>query len=1016
LNEKELAIPSVTLQPLVAAATDLATHLLFDASSYVSASPAGDFLIHGNSDEYCRRLQQITSFHPNTHESHDQLLCSGTNTVYVELLVLVYKLSNNDIDTSDSAIQKIGEICRSKDALNFLRGLLGNKNPTIMAMAEKLLVCAVHQNDEVLTRILLQAGVSLNARVAKYGYVGCSCLEAAIERRYKNLAILLIEAGADLGDSGILWTAINVQNDLETIEYLLQHTKSDTKFLTGRGGYATYLEQASEKGNMELFQLIWRYVNASVYESDHQGVVQYIRKCLPKAAASGNQDLVRYLLSQGAQLADKSSTGKAGLYEAVNSGDIPMVQLLLSLGADPNQSRADKISRTPLQLAAEKGNIFLVNLLLEHGADVHETSFYWLRLSTSKITTTFQAGILGGNIAVVEALVEAGASPSGSEKGSELQIALQIACDQGSAGMVHLLISKGAEVNVKSKDLRIGKSALASALRSKNYDIIEILLERDADVNVPSKDSSGPTPLQVCVEYHGTDMTERLLNLGADPDDSGALWAAVVQNKVEIVHLLLKHNQSSMNYSYGDSKTSNDYGRAALVHAIEYGEHELVHILLEAGVDFRGYPERRIYSDPFQERHKEKGFIISALFAAVDVMDTNLVRLLLDTATYIDLNEGSRKSGPSALNFVDFNSPSFEEMSELVISKGASLNCYGPVGSLETWGEIKTWMTPLQNAVYWDCPEAVQYLLLKGADINSPAYDDSGRTALQIAAEENYDHMIEILLKFNADPNASPAIEFGATAIQFAAINGNFKNFQQLFEAGANIFACRGRMNGRTALEGAAEHGRLDMVCFILENSDRTEGLYFEHQLCRSIQLAREYGHISLIETIRSHRLERYKHSECYGHESVFVVENELNESNEPYIFFPHRDFDLSNYDVTLEESGLELSSATSNISSEKCDDSDDPDLENQESDSIASESGDNYDSFILNQNTDSNILPSGIQGMEFDNHYQSDGFFPTTPEFNLAIPVPNFDIPETADSTSTREDSPMDWTLDFFT
>ncbi|KAM3075610.1 hypothetical protein ACMFMG_007746 [Clarireedia jacksonii] len=1079
-NEKELAIPSVTLQSLVAAATDVATHLFFDASSRVSASLANGFLIHGNSGEYRRKLRQITSLLPNTHESHDQLLCSGTNTIYVWLLVLVYKLSNNDLNTYKWAIKTTVEICRSKDALNFLQGLFGTRNPTMMAMAEKLLVCAVHQNDEVLTRIILQAGVSPNARFDVH-----DCLGTALCKRYKNLAILLIEAGADLGGDDILETAIDSQNDLGTIEYLLEHTKLDTKLLTGKRDYAISLEKASRKGSMELFQLILRYVNAPVYQDINQGVVRYIRRCLPEAAASGNQDLVRYLLSQGAQVADRSSYGTTGLFEAVNSGDISMVQLLLLLGADPNQpqagnhhetplqlaarqeniflvkllldhgadpnqsqagnyhetplqlaARQENIflvelllehgadpnqpqadncynSGTPLQLAAEKGNIFLVNLLLEHGADVHAASFILLKYPITNITSTFQAGVLGGNLAVIEALLEAGASLFMSEKESELQTTLQIACHQGSADIVHLLISKGAEVNVKSKDLLVWESALTSALRSKNYDTIEILLEKDADVNVPSKNDPGPSPLQVCIEHHGADMTERLLNLGADPDDSGALWAAVAKNKVEIVRLLLKHNQSSMGYSYEDSKTSNDYGRAALAHAIKYEKHDLVHILLEAGVDFRGYPVTKIYCDPFWDPFEvmlgEAGSKISALFMAVKMMDTKLVRLLLDAATDVDLNEGSR--GPeasSALNFVDFDSPSFEEMSELVISKGASLNCYNTV---EGTGKL---MTPLQNAVYKNRPEAVQYLLFRGADINSPAGYESGRTALQIAAEKNYDHMIEILLNFNAEPNASPAEYRGATAIQFAAINGNFKNFQQLLEAGANIFARRGRKNGRTALEGAAEHGRLDMIHFILENSDRTEGLYFEHQLCRSIQLARDNGHICLAETIQSYRLERYRHSECHGHESVFVVEGPYEASIKPYLVaFPHRDFDSIHYDVALEEAGLKLSSATLNISSEKCDDSDDLDLENQESDFIASESSDGYDSFIPNQNTDGNILPSGIQGMEFDNQHQSDDFSPTAPELDPAIPVPNFDMPETADSTFTSEDALTDWTLD---
>jgi ankyrin repeat protein len=71
--------------------------------------------------------------------------------------------------------------------------------------------------------------------------------------------------------------------------------------------------------------------------------------------------------------------------------------------------------------------------------------------------------------------------------------------------------------------------------------------------------------------------------------------------------------------------------------------------------------------------------------------------------------------------------------------------------------------------------------------------------------------IIELLLVHGADVNAAHPKNC-TTALQIAAIQGFLGIAYLLLKHGANVNAPAAEVDGRTALEGAAEHGRIDMV------------------------------------------------------------------------------------------------------------------------------------------------------------------------------------------------------------
>ena len=85
------------------------------------------------------------------------------------------------------------------------------------------------------------------------------------------------------------------------------------------------------------------------------------------ACTLGNLELVRYLITCLDAKFDFKSNQGTPFSKAVLSGSIMLVEYLLGLGVDVNQTDMSGIS--PLYVAVYTGNIQMVKLLLEKNAD-----------------------------------------------------------------------------------------------------------------------------------------------------------------------------------------------------------------------------------------------------------------------------------------------------------------------------------------------------------------------------------------------------------------------------------------------------------------------------------------------------------------------------------------------------------------------------------------------------------------------------------------------------------------------
>ena len=186
-------------------------------------------------------------------------------------------------------------------------------------------------------------------KVRSGNYQGCSGLILAILLGRYEIAQLLIEQGADI-----------------------HFTRSDLQgnFHSGRG--QTALWWAANHGHLPLAEsLIQR--GAFVDTPDHFGGTP-----LTTAASTGQLEMVRYLVNQGADIhaklttighASKQPDGRNALHLAARNGHLEIVEYLIEAGNDPNEPGGS--GYTPLMLVAENNFYDLADLLIQHGADVN---------------------------------------------------------------------------------------------------------------------------------------------------------------------------------------------------------------------------------------------------------------------------------------------------------------------------------------------------------------------------------------------------------------------------------------------------------------------------------------------------------------------------------------------------------------------------------------------------------------------------------------------------------------------
>jgi ankyrin repeat protein len=230
------------------------------------------------------------------------------------------------------------------------------------------LVFATRANDLESVKVLLAAGSDVNG-VTGYGW---SPLLVATQNRYYKLGAYLLDHGANpnLANKGG-WVPLYLATDNRNIE------NGDYPVRKGDMDHLEFIKLLLDKGANVNARLKDSTETRTVFTNqwlDENGATAFLR-----ASQSGDLVLMKLLLSHGADPKIKTELGVSALQVAAGIGwvegityewspkdTLEAVRMLLDLGLDPNEQAAT--GRVALHGAAHKGATQAVQLLVDRGA------------------------------------------------------------------------------------------------------------------------------------------------------------------------------------------------------------------------------------------------------------------------------------------------------------------------------------------------------------------------------------------------------------------------------------------------------------------------------------------------------------------------------------------------------------------------------------------------------------------------------------------------------------------------
>ncbi|KAK8023412.1 ankyrin repeat-containing domain protein [Apiospora marii] len=155
-------------------------------------------------------------------------------------------------------------------------------------------------------------------------------------------------------------------------------------------------------------------------------------------------------------------------------------------------------------------------------------------------------------------------------------------------------------------------------------------------------------------------------------------------------------------------------------------------------------------------------------------------------------------------------------------------------------------VSPLTMAITHDCQEIVDLLLSKGANVNDPESEMNPLTA--------------------------------------ACIYGRIGTVMALLRLGANLNQSGTGPEGRTALEGAAEFGRLDVIHLLLSNGVETEGLG-RRQYIKANRYAQRGCHIQVHALLKRHRTWTEEDEELWNDPNLLLEEEDQLRTSQQHVW-----------------------------------------------------------------------------------------------------------------------------------
>jgi len=447
------------------------------------------------------------------------------------LKLTVYLLSNNFFTSTTDMSKKVYKWIKQQSSNRVLEHLLSIGGPTIEALAENIFGLAIDAEDDLAVRELMKFGINPNERIHGDEFDYCfTPLEQACHMQSLKLVKSLISGGAKIDH-----TFFN--GDTESLLWLATDGIDIKHF-----GYEC---EDLEHVDTELVKLLINFgasVNPSLRHSP-----------LTNAVALGQVDLVELLLSAGADVNmtvdddadDSDDYSDAGNTDNSNDGDNSLYHSIASplttaINCYIKDHHPDRFS--------------IVRILLNAAADSRKPPTYdW------EMETILEVATKGESITLVQMILDGGAQVT--------ELSLANAIENSNETVVRLLLEFGAQITN-----RVIESAV------KHKDSLVFLLLETSDDN--AKQRLKTAALMTSMKHNKKDLMLSLIAYGAQLDESSPLPVPYIRSlaesgDVEVFRFLLDAKSEYL-ASYSESLDQ------LLPIANNLGRHDILDLLWKA--------------------------------------------------------------------------------------------------------------------------------------------------------------------------------------------------------------------------------------------------------------------------------------------------------------------------------------------------------------------------------------------------------------------------------------------------
>lgn len=496
---------------------------------------------------------------------------------------------------------------------------------------------------------------------------------------------------------------------------------------------------------------------------------------LHNASANGLSDVVGDMLTAGADVGELDSQLFTPLMRASFACHENVMDLLLATGASRPKFKNANGTALHMAIAGNCSSNVVNKLLAAHGDAAIEAR-------DDEGRTPLILAAQHGSAVVVQLLLSAGAQVDASTKFGVT--ALMKSASRGHTGVVSILLAARADVNIKGIGDMSGWTALMAAALSGHVDIVRLLLEAGATANAEGRN---PAPLVLASSEGHVGVVRELLAAMAVADGQAknvpllslSLVAATINNHTDAAQQLIAAGADAN--VRGEIDTHNTTAPVLSI-ASALGNLAVVRSLLEANatVDARDVNAS------------------TALMAAAGGGHILIVRELLAAGARVDATD---RAGASALF------PAVAQQHALVVTE---LLAHGANASHQN----NAGMSPLQVASFGDAVAIVRILLDVGCKVDSQAGLSGNGTALHVAAHLGHVRVMRELLAAGASIQSSMGSEPHWTALAEASNAGQLGAMRDLLAVHSKD-EIQGAIGGR-ALLAAVEGGQLEALKVLL--------------------------------------------------------------------------------------------------------------------------------------------------------------------------------------------------------